>query len=73
MLLLLSVEAVTARIEARGGRAAAFTCDVTDAAAVEAMVAEVEERLGPVDVLDLTSRQQAELIAALSVLRKEHA
>jgi hypothetical protein len=32
---------------------------------------ERERRLGPVGALDVTSRQQAELIAALSVLQKE--
>jgi 3-oxoacyl-[acyl-carrier protein] reductase len=34
-----------------GGHAAAFTADVTDGAAVDGLVAEIAERLGPVDVL----------------------
>jgi hypothetical protein len=45
--------------------------DALDAAVDGLLRGERERRLGPVDVLDVTSRQQAELIAALSVLRKE--
>jgi 2-hydroxycyclohexanecarboxyl-CoA dehydrogenase len=42
---------VAARIEAAGGSAAAFKCDITDRAAVDAAVAATEAKLGPVDVL----------------------
>jgi hypothetical protein len=45
--------------------------DALDAAVDGLLRGERERRLVPVDVLDVTSRQQAELIAALSVLRKE--
>ncbi len=38
-------------LEARGGTVLAIPCDVTDRAAVERTVAQVEDRLGPVDVL----------------------
>ncbi len=44
-------EAVAARISAEGGRAHACVADVTDLAAVEAMVGDVEAGVGPVDVL----------------------
>lgn len=44
-------EATVAEIEAEGGRALAVRADVTDDAAVRAMVDEVRERLGPVEVL----------------------
>ena len=44
-------EAVAARISAEGGRAHACVADVTDLAAVEAMVTDVEAAVGPVDVL----------------------
>jgi NAD(P)-dependent dehydrogenase (short-subunit alcohol dehydrogenase family) len=40
-----------AAIAAAGGRAVAATLDVTDGAAIERAVAEVERRLGPVDLL----------------------
>ena len=46
-----AAEAVVRDVEDLGGRAAAFGADVTDPAAVQAMVAAVSERLGPVDVL----------------------
>jgi NAD(P)-dependent dehydrogenase (short-subunit alcohol dehydrogenase family) len=42
---------VVDEIVAAGGHADAFTADITDAGAVDAMVAAVESRLGPVDVL----------------------
>ena len=42
---------VAADVEAAGGRAEAFRADVTDADAVTAMVAAIDERFGPVDVL----------------------
>ncbi|MGE0152238.1 MAG: SDR family NAD(P)-dependent oxidoreductase [Reyranellaceae bacterium] len=35
----------------KGGKAAAFACDVADYAAVEAMLAKVEDRLGPVSIV----------------------
>ncbi|MEJ2864678.1 SDR family NAD(P)-dependent oxidoreductase [Actinomycetospora flava] len=44
-------EAAVAEIEADGGRAIAVAADVTDDAAVTAMVADVRGRLGPVEVL----------------------
>ncbi len=46
-----SAEAAAAGVRARGGEAVAAPADVTDDAAVRAMVADVTERLGPVDVL----------------------
>ena len=44
-------EAVAAGIEGAGGRALAVQGDVSEPAGVDAMVAEVEKRLGPIDVL----------------------
>ncbi|GGN20145.1 SDR family NAD(P)-dependent oxidoreductase [Streptomyces fuscichromogenes] len=44
-------EEVAAKIRAEGGNALAFQADVTDFAAVQAMVSEVAESLGPVSVL----------------------
>jgi len=44
-------EQVVAGIVAAGGTAAAFRADVTDEEAVSRLVAEIEERLGPVTVL----------------------
>ena len=41
-----------ALIEDAGGRAMAVTADVTDEQAVQVMVSEVEDQLGPVDLLD---------------------
>lgn len=38
-------------VRAAGGRAQSFAADVTDAAAVSAMVADIEERFGPVNLL----------------------
>jgi len=35
----------------KGGKAAGFSCDVADYAAVEAMLAKVEDRLGPVSIV----------------------
>jgi len=40
-----------AAVEAQGGRAIASSSDVTDQAAVERMVADIEQRLGPIDLL----------------------
>ncbi|HEX5478063.1 MAG TPA: 2-hydroxycyclohexanecarboxyl-CoA dehydrogenase [Burkholderiales bacterium] len=46
-----AAERVAAGIAAQGGTAAAFRCDITDRAAVDAAVAAAEARLGPPDVL----------------------
>jgi 2-hydroxycyclohexanecarboxyl-CoA dehydrogenase len=48
---LEAAEKVAADIRAAGGQAAAFKCDITDRAAVDAAVAATEAQLGPVDVL----------------------
>jgi 3-oxoacyl-[acyl-carrier protein] reductase len=48
-------ERVAAAIAEDGGTAAAFPGDVTDAAAVDALVAAVAARLGPIDVLVLNA------------------
>jgi NAD(P)-dependent dehydrogenase (short-subunit alcohol dehydrogenase family) len=45
------IAATAQRITASGGRALAVTADVTNRQAVERLVAEVEQQLGPVDVL----------------------
>ncbi len=45
------VDAVAADITARGGRAAAFSCDVREAERVEAIANEVVQRFGRVDAL----------------------
>ena len=42
---------VAADLQARGGRAIAITCDVTDAASVEAAFARTEQALGPISIL----------------------
>ena len=46
---------VAAAIRARDGRAEAFVADVTDAAQVDRLVADVEDRLGPIQVLVLNA------------------
>src|SRR5262245_49913416 len=43
--------AVVEAIVESGGRAAAFCADVSHAAAAQSMIREVEERLGPIDIL----------------------
>jgi 2-hydroxycyclohexanecarboxyl-CoA dehydrogenase len=48
---LEAAERVAAEIRANGGSAAAFKCDITDRAQVDAAVAATEAQLGPVDVL----------------------
>lgn len=48
---LEAAEKVAAEIRANGGSAAAFKCDITDRAAVDAAVAGTEAQLGPIDVL----------------------
>ncbi|HUJ98310.1 MAG TPA: glucose 1-dehydrogenase [Stellaceae bacterium] len=45
------LEITVREIGAEGGRAAAITCDVSDAASVRAAVAAAEAALGPVDIL----------------------
>jgi 3-oxoacyl-[acyl-carrier protein] reductase len=46
-----AAEAVVAKIKAMGGRAAAFAADVSQSAAVTAMVERVASVLGPIDIL----------------------
>ncbi|MFZ3127064.1 MAG: 2-hydroxycyclohexanecarboxyl-CoA dehydrogenase [Rhodoferax sp.] len=46
-----AAEKVAADIRAQGGRAAAFVCNITDRAQVDAAVAATEAQLGPIDVL----------------------
>jgi NAD(P)-dependent dehydrogenase (short-subunit alcohol dehydrogenase family) len=46
-----SLARARAELEALGGQVLALTCDVTDSVQVEALVAKVQETLGPVDVL----------------------
>jgi len=50
-LNLEAAEAVVARIREDAGQAAAFQCDITDRAQVEAAVAGVQAQLGPIDAL----------------------
>lgn len=45
------LDAVAGRITAAGGDATAIACDVSDMDAVDALVADVEQRLGGVDIL----------------------
>lgn len=45
------LDALAARITAAGGEATAIACDVSDMDAVDALVADVEKRLGGVDIL----------------------
>jgi len=45
------LDGTVACIEEAGGRAAAFPADVTDQQAIERVVTQVEEQLGPVDLL----------------------
>jgi 2-hydroxycyclohexanecarboxyl-CoA dehydrogenase len=48
---LEAAEAVAAQIRDDGGQAQAFRCDITDRPGVDAAVAAVLERFGPIDVL----------------------
>lgn len=50
-LNLDAAEQVAARIRADGGQAEAFLCDITERAGVDAAVAAVAQRFGPIDVL----------------------
>ena len=69
--------AAAAELEAAGVKAAAFTADLADANAMGRLVADVRERLGPIDVLhwnapavgagDVTKDDFAELRAAFDV------
>ncbi|MEU6559503.1 SDR family oxidoreductase [Nocardia nova] len=45
------LDALVARVNAAGGDAAAFDCDLSDLAAVDSLAARVEEHFGGVDVL----------------------
>ena len=45
------LDGTVALVEGAGGRAAAFPADVTDQQAIERVVTQVEEQLGPVDLL----------------------
>ena len=44
-------EAVAAAIRKNGGRAEVFSADVSDRSAIQGMVRDIEERLGPIDIL----------------------
>jgi 2-hydroxycyclohexanecarboxyl-CoA dehydrogenase len=44
-------ESLAATLRDAGGKASAYSVDITDAAAVDAAVAQVESELGPIDVL----------------------
>lgn len=46
-----AIQRIAGEINSRGGRAAAFACDVADFAAVKATVAAAASELGPVDIL----------------------
>jgi 2-hydroxycyclohexanecarboxyl-CoA dehydrogenase len=46
-----AAQKVAAAIQATGGRASAFQCDITDRVAVDAAVAQAQADLGPIDVL----------------------
>jgi 2-hydroxycyclohexanecarboxyl-CoA dehydrogenase len=48
---LEAAERVAQSVAAAGGEAAALRCDITDRTSVDAAVAAVETRLGPIDVL----------------------
>ncbi len=50
-LNLEAAEKVAEAIRADGGNAQAFRCDITDRASVDAAVADIETKLGPIDVL----------------------
>jgi NAD(P)-dependent dehydrogenase (short-subunit alcohol dehydrogenase family) len=45
------LDAVAAEIDARGGVALVFRCDVKDAEQIEAVVSSIADRLGPVRIL----------------------
>jgi 3-oxoacyl-[acyl-carrier protein] reductase len=45
------LEETVAAIEQAGGRAMAFSADVTDRAAIQKLVADTQERFGPIDIM----------------------
>jgi NAD(P)-dependent dehydrogenase (short-subunit alcohol dehydrogenase family) len=47
----VQIDETAGLVEAAGGRATALTVDVSDAGAVQQMIAEVEHDAGPVDLL----------------------
>jgi len=65
-------EQVVADIGDAGGTAAAFQADITDEAAVSALVAAVEARLGPVRVLIPNATGPQPMIDAVDVTWQDH-
>jgi len=65
-------EQVVAGIVAAGGTAQAFRADVTDEADVVALVAAVEEKLGPVQVLVPNATGPQPMIDAVDVTWQDH-
>lgn len=63
---LAKVEAVVAEIEAAGGRAVAFACDVKEAAALAALAADSAAALGGIDIL-VNNAQEVPLGPILSI------
>lgn len=61
---LEGAEAVVGRIESAGGQAAAFHADISDPAAIDSLVADVEDKLGPVLVLVNNAGRRADGLAA---------
>jgi NAD(P)-dependent dehydrogenase (short-subunit alcohol dehydrogenase family) len=60
-------EATVARIEAAGGRAIAVRADLTDSAAVDRLVATVQDELGPLAVVvNNTSHYRTEALAEIA-------
>jgi NAD(P)-dependent dehydrogenase (short-subunit alcohol dehydrogenase family) len=68
-----SLEGVAGRLTAAGARAEAFPADVTDRPALHAALDEIEERLGPIDVLEYSPAptpadlRHAPIVGALEV------
>jgi NAD(P)-dependent dehydrogenase (short-subunit alcohol dehydrogenase family) len=65
-------ERVVADITGAGGTAAAFSADITDEAAVAALVPAVEEALGPVRVLIPNATGPQPMISAVDVTWQDH-
>src|SRR3954447_20527578 len=65
-------EQVVADILDAGGTAAAFRADITDEAAVAALVPAVEETLGPVRVLIPNATGPQPMISAVDVIWQDH-
>jgi NAD(P)-dependent dehydrogenase (short-subunit alcohol dehydrogenase family) len=61
-----NTQAVAAEIEALGTRAAAFQCDVKEAASIETLVADVSSQLGGIDIL-VNNAQEVPLGPLLSI------